>query len=364
VIEATELARGLVGRGFGRFAGVPCSHLDGLIQVLSAEGRYVAAADEGAALAIAAGSQLSGQRAGVLIQNSGLGNLVNPLTSLLIPFRIPVLVFATLRGWPDAAGDEPQHSVMGRVTAALLEEIGVPHRILDPEATSLDFLFDFVEDAFESEQPAFVLVPRGAVTAGVRRPAAGGWSTPEALADLVPLLSGRTVFATTGYLSRHLHALGDRAGTFYMQGAMGHALALGLGAALASPEESVVVLDGDGALLMHLGTASTVGALRPRNLVHVVFDNGAYESTGGQPTTSGAIDWRGFAESVGYRAAFLCRDPEELAQRGPAGLEAEGPVLLVLEVGIGSGAPPPRATAALEPAELTRRFSARAVAGG
>jgi phosphonopyruvate decarboxylase len=363
VIDPVELAKGLFGRGFNRFVGVPCSHLDGLIQELSGNGRYVAAANEGAAVSIAAGAQLSGARACVLIQNSGLGNMINPLTSLLMPFRISVLVLMTLRGWPDPTSDEPQHTVMGRTTIALLDEIGLPHWTLDPQAPSLKPMLGFVEEGLEQGLPTFVLVPRGAISAPKREAPASAWTTPDALAHLIPFLADRTVFATTGYISRHLHALSDRACAFYMQGAMGHALALALGAAVSSPEERVVVLDGDGALLMHLGTASTVGAVHPANLVHVLFDNGAYESTGGQPTTSSTVNWPALAQSVGYRATFECRNRDELSLLGAEALDTEGPVLLILKVGIGSGKPPSRATAALEPVELTHRFAGRATLG-
>ena len=120
------------------------------------------------------------------------------------------------------------------------------------------------------------------------------------------------MFGTTGYISRELYGLADRPANFYMQGSMGHALALGLGAALARPQRRVVVLDGDGAVLMHLGTCATVGGIAPPNLVHVVLDNGTYESTGGQRTTSSTVDWSALGAAAGYRSAVVCDDAASL----------------------------------------------------
>src|SRR2546429_6450611 len=122
-----------------------------------------------------------------------------------------------------------------------------------------------------------------------------------------------------------------------MQGSMGHALALGLGAALARPQRRVVVLDGDGAVLMHMGTTATVGGMRPANLVHVVLDNGTYESTGGQLTTSSTVDWSALGAAAGYRSTAVCADAASVRQALDAAQAAPGPHLVA-----GPGAPPPR----------------------
>jgi phosphonopyruvate decarboxylase len=337
--------------------GVPCAVFGGPLRLLEAQpGRYVAAANEGAALAIAAGASLAGAPSAVLIQNSGFGNLVNPLTSLVQTFDIPVLVFMSLRGWPDPARDEPQHAVMGRSTQALLDALGVPYRLLEPDE---DQLAKVLDEVGAIGRAGFVLVPKGSIGgagAVVDRP--GGFGRREAIEALLPYLGDALVFGTTGYISRELYGLADRPANFYMQGSMGHALALGLGAALARPQRRVVVLDGDGAVLMHMGTTATVGAMRPANLVHVVLDNGTYESTGGQLTTSSTVDWSALGAAAGYRSAVVCNDAVSL--RRALDDPGEGPRLVAVRIAPAPGVTPPRVTGGLSPAGLRARFTTAA----
>lgn len=358
MIPSAAFASALREREFRRFVGVPCSHLAGLLAELRELGLYVPAANEGAALAIAAGAQLAGERAAVLIQNSGLGNLVNPLTSLAQPFDIPVLVIATLRGWPDPGADEPQHAVMGACTHALLDDFGIAHWTLSGEPDELGTVLDEIDRECSKRRPAFILVPPGAV----ERPAPAPpptctWTRREALSALLPWLEGVLVFATTGYLSRELFAVCDQPTNFYMQGSMGHALALGLGAALARPDERVVVIDGDGALLMHMGTTSTVAAHTPLNLVHIVLDNGVYESTGGQPSTARTVDWQALATAVGYRGAHVCASLPGLRRAAASAFAAAGPTLLAIRVNAAPGAAPLRATSTIGPPDISARFT-------
>jgi phosphonopyruvate decarboxylase len=349
MISAADFCAGLDRAGIGLVTGVPCSFFGGPLRLLERQpGRYVPAANEGAALAIAAGARLTGRRSAVLIQNSGFGNLVNPLTSLLMTFELPALVFMSLRGWPDPAKDEPQHAVMGRTTHALLDALGVPYRVLSPTTDSLAEVLD--------AEPTFVLVPRGTI-----EPAPSTVDAPpefgrcEALAALVPFLGDSLVFTTTGYISRELYGLADRPESFYMQGSMGHALALGLGAALSRPDRRVVVVDGDGAVQMHMGTCVTVGATSP-DLLHVVLDNGAYESTGGQPATS--VDWVSLGAAAGYRSATVCASAAEFGKA--LSTVDRGPHLVVARIATAPGVTPPRVTAGLSPVELRHRFEAAA----
>ncbi|MEU5692001.1 phosphonopyruvate decarboxylase [Actinosynnema sp. NPDC020468] len=358
MIDAEDFCARLAARGFTHGTGVPCSYFSGPIELLSREGRYLPAANEGAALAIAAGAALAGRRTAVLAQNSGLGNMVNPLTSLSLVYDIPVLVFASLRGWPDPARDEPQHAVMGPATTRLLDGLGVAWSLLDEDPTRFPDVLDAAEEELRRGRPAFVLVRRNAV-GGVARPPAGPASGPtraDVLRALVPELRGAAVVSTTGYTSRELFAVRDDENHFYMQGSMGHAAALGLGVALGLPSRPVVVLDGDGAALMHLGTLSTIGAAAPANLVHVVFDNGAYESTGFQATTSGTTDFVHIGLSSGYRTAREATDPDDAAALLRGMLAAEGPHLLVVRVSPATGSAPPRATAAVSAPLLHHRF--------
>jgi phosphonopyruvate decarboxylase len=174
-------------------------------------------------------------------------------------------------------------------------------------------------------------------------------------------LTDELLVTTTGYLSRQAHHERDRPGTFYMQGSMGHASAIGAGLAIAHPDRRIVILDGDGALLMHLGTGSTIGALGARNLVHIVVDNGCYESTGCQATTSGCLDWPSLGLGLGYRSVITCDSVSGLSGTLRSALTAEGPILLALTAAPTPDEVHPRATASLGLAEIAERF--RAVGG-
>src|SRR6266545_3912097 len=199
------------------------------------------------------------------------------------------------------------------------------------------------------------------------RPAAVGHTGPRVAFDraaaldvLVPFLDDALVFGTTGYIGRELYARADRPLTFYMQGSMGHALGLGLGAALAQPTRRVVVVDGDGAILMHLGAMVTAGQAEPAGLVHVVLDNAAYESTGSQPTSSRTVDWVRLAGAAGYRSGSLCASPKSFRAVLRAVRSMPGPHLVVARIGTSPGHLPPRVTTGLTPGALRARFQAAA----
>jgi phosphonopyruvate decarboxylase len=361
MIEAEVFCAELERRGFAKACGVPCSFFGGPIAYLSrTPGRYVPAANEGNALAIAVGAALAGERRYVMLQNSGLGNLVNPLTSLVMTYRIPVLTFVSLRGWPDPAQDEPQHEVMGTITKPLLEMLSLPHRILRADAGPEEFaeILDAAETAVSKGQAPFVLVEKGAV---------GKCEGPEApkekrlnSADVVRLVSelagDAPVIATTGYTGRELFGLDDQGRNFYMQGSMGHASSIALGVAMSAPGTPVVVLDGDGAALMHLGALSVIGDQSPANLVHVVLDNGIHESTGGQATTSAGTALEGVAIAAGYASAARCRTTDEVRERFVRAMNTDGPHLLVVPTRPRSGPMPPRATATHSPETIRDRF--------
>jgi phosphonopyruvate decarboxylase len=163
--------------------------------------------------------------------------------------------------------------------------------------------------------------------------------------------------ATTGYTSRELYAVADSARCFYMQGSMGHAAAFGLGVAeTVGKRRNVVVLDGDGAALMHLGTFATIGAAAPPNLIHILLDNGRYESTGGQPTSARA-SFADAARALGYRRAWTCDGAAEV-QRALRAAQAEpGPTLLAVRIQPVAGGAPPRATSAISAPEILHRFA-------
>jgi phosphonopyruvate decarboxylase len=353
MIPAARFIDALEERSYRYFTGVPCSYLGGVIDGLGE--RYTPAANEGSALAMAAAATLAGRPAAVLLQNSGLGNLVNPLTSLAIPYRIPVLLVVSMRGWPDPATDEVQHSVMGPATPRILDACGVEYRALDPDPALLDRTLSELAPSLASA-PAALLVPRGAIEGA---PKAAATHPPLTTADVIRVLAGHldryVVFSTTGYISRQLFAARDLPTNFYMQGAMGHAMAMGTAAA-ATLDRQVLVLDGDGAAIMHMGSMATIGAVRPPNLVHVIIDNNAYESTGGQPSISGGLDWERLGTATGYLTSRFCRSAQEAEQALSGVADRPGPHLIVVSVGVSTQQAPPRATGTLSAPQISDRI--------
>ncbi len=374
MITADDFMAEAQRRGFDFYTGVPCSFLTPLINgVISNPAlRYVGAASEGEAVAIAAGAWLAGRRTVVMCQNSGLGNAVNPLTSLNAPFRIPTLFITTWRGEPGLK-DEPQHEVMGQITQQLLNLIGLrqdafpstpdairpafARAVAAMDATGLPFAWIMrkgaVEDA-DLDQP-----PVPARPPGRRFDAPAEGSRPTRAAALQRFLdivdAEAAVIATTGKCGRELFTLDDRPQHLYQVGSMGGASGMGLGVAL-NTARPVVVLDGDGAALMKLGTFATIGAYAPKNLIHILLDNGVHDSTGGQATVSASVDFAGVALACGYAFAASCAglDGFERAFRQAQG--AGGPAMIHLRIAPGSMTTLGRPT--VKPADVARRFKA------
>ncbi|HEX7969918.1 MAG TPA: thiamine pyrophosphate-binding protein, partial [Stellaceae bacterium] len=277
--------------GFDFYTGVPCSFLTPLINGVLDSGRvdYVGAASEGEAVAIAAGAWLAGRNTVVMCQNSGLGNAVNPLTSLNAPFRIPTLLITTWRGQPGIP-DEPQHAVMGRITQKLLSVIELEHEPFPKSAEALtaalrrarermaqnDLPFSFVMEQGSIRDDGFRQAPRAPAAAGTRDDMTAPGNRPTRAAVLERFLAlvdpAAAVVATTGKCGRELFTLADRPQHLYQVGSMGGATGMALGVALNAPMP-VVVLDGDGAALMKLGTFATVGAYAPGRFIHILLDN-------------------------------------------------------------------------------------------
>ena len=360
-------------RGFSFYTGVPCSFLTPLInRVISDPGlAYVGAASEGEAVAIAAGAWLAGRRTVVMCQNSGLGNTVNPLTSLNHPFRIPTLLIVTWRGQPGLK-DEPQHELMGEVTGSLLDTIAIGHAGFPKEARAVAATLDRAEQAMAADELPFALImekgsvrddgldqpdqpirPRGAIEdlrRGGERPAR--IDLLRSVQALVP--AEAAMVATTGKTGRELFTCEDRPQQLYQVGSMGCASAMGLGIAL-NTERPVLVLDGDGAALMKLGTVATIGAHAPGNLIHVVLDNGVHDSTGGQATVSPNVDFAAIAQACGYPRGFRCDTQAGFARALQAAFAGgPGPVLIHALIAPGSLAALGRPTIA--PHEVARRF--------
>ncbi|MFY1674072.1 phosphonopyruvate decarboxylase [Plantactinospora sp. WMMB334] len=358
-----EFLDALAGAGVRHVSGVPCSYFAGPLRLIDDHPAltYTPAANEGGALALAVGAQLAGTPSAVLVQNSGFGNLINPLTSLALPYRVPVLVIMSMRGWPHATAGEPQHQIMGRVVHDWLHTLDLPFWELTAGGAAFADLLTQAGPVLADHRPAFILVGKDAIDTGraPKRAAPPAGITGEDLAREIcsQLPGGNPILATTGYLSRALLGTGDRPEHFYMQGSMGHVISVALGVALQNPHQKVVVLDGDGAALMHLGALAVVGGAQPPNLIHVVFDNGGYESTGGQPAP-GRVDFCAVARACGYRTTLTVADESDLSVGVKQALTAPGPVLLTVHGVTGRAGTAPRASETLAVAELAARFRA------
>lgn len=373
-LTAAQFLRAAADAGFNFYTGVPCSYLTPLINgVLSSPAtRYVGATSEGEAVAIAAGAWLAGRTPVAMCQNSGLGNMVNPLTSLNAPFRIPTLIVTTWRGRPGEP-DEPQHDVMGEITHDLLRLMRVPVCDLtnDPAAIGGQ-LAEAAQAMAASGLPVGLVMAKGTVAdtpldqspralpaAGERLDFRADGERPARAAVLerfLALTDDRTaVIATTGKCGRELFTLSDRSQHLYQVGSMGGASGMALGVAL-NTDKRVVVLDGDGAALMKMGTLATIGAEAPANLVHVLLDNGVHDSTGGQATVSASVDFAAVALACGYRLAASCDNLDGFERAWRAAEASGGPAMIHIRIAPGSMATLGRPT--VKPVNVARRFKA------
>lgn len=372
MINADAFLEPARARGFDFYCGVPCSFLTPIINRVISDPtiEYVGAASEGEAVAIAAGAWLAGRRTVVICQNSGLGNAVNPLTSLNFPFRIPTLLIVTWRGQP-GLNDEPQHELMGQITGALLDTMRIPHcafpktedevgeALAAAEAemgrSSLPFAFIMQKDAVRDD--GLDQKPPSVRPAGVRRDLRGHGPRPSRAAVLERILAlvadAVAVIATTGKCGRELFILADRPQHLYQVGSMGCASPMGLGVAL-NTARPVIVLDGDGAALMKMGAMATIGARAPGNLIHIVLDNGVHDSTGGQATVSASVEFAGVALACGYATGAVCDSLDGFEQAFREAIAGPGPHLVHARIAAGSLANLGRPT--VKPSEVARRF--------
>jgi len=323
MIEASQFVEPAKQLGFDFWAGVPCSYLTPFINyTISDTGlSYISSANEGDAVAAATGAVLGGHRAVAMMQNSGLGNAVSPLTSLNYVFQIPVLLIITLRGEPGKP-DEPQHELMGQVTQQLLETMGIPWAWFPEQEQDIEsVLHSAVTHMDSSGRPYALVMRKGAVApyalqqnAGFKSPPASihknvGTAAPElptrhaVLRKLVANtdVAETVLIASTGFTGRELYAIEDRPNHLYMVGSMGCASSLGLGLSMVRPDKKVIVIDGDGAALMRMGNFATAGVYAGNNFYHLLLDNQVHESTGGQATVSSAIDFPSIAGACGYQ---------------------------------------------------------------
>lgn len=293
--------------------GVPCSTFKGWLNYLSeSKAKHYACVDEGQAVGLASGFALARKTPVVYMQSDGFCNALNPLTSLVQLYHLPMVLFISWRGVGD---DAPQHEVMGIRIATFLDILQIPYDVVDAEdyEQQLEKASRFAQ---KNGNPYTLLFKRGTFEDYKREADAEGGCL-EKRAEYIKLL-GRylkpsdIVIAGTGFCGRELYALSEHPSKFYMMGSMGCLNAMGLGLAESFKDRRVFVLDGDGALLMKMGSLATIGHYKPKNLIHVCFDNGEYESTGGQMVTS--IDFKEVASQCGYESMRLVMFPQDFEE--------------------------------------------------
>ena len=332
--------------GIDFFAGVPDSLLKNLCAYLSDnldEAHNIITANEGAAIGLAAGHFLAtGTPACVYMQNSGEGNVINPLASLTDKevYNIPVLLLIGWRGRP-GIHDEPQHIKQGKITTDLLKVMGVGYEILGKEPEIVDSQIKRAMEALHNNEVfAFVIEKDTFGDYKLRREGDNHLtlSREDAIKTVAASIGNDDcIVSTTGMISRELFeyrvAMGQgHERDFLTVGSMGHASQIALGIALAQPGRRVWCFDGDGAVIMHMGSMAIVADKKPENYIHVVFNNGAHDSVGGQPTVGLRINLPAVAKAIGYKAVFSVNSLKELCKSLDIFGSLKGPVFLEIKV--------------------------------
>ncbi len=317
----------LIKNGTDFFAGVPDSLLKNFCAYVTdnaPQEKHIISANEGSATGLATGYHLAtGKIPMIYMQNSGEGNMVNPLLSIADPdvYSIPMLIVIGWRGEP-GVHDEPQHVKQGKVTCDLLDAMKVPYEVLSDNEADLPAQFEKAYKYIKKNNAQYAFVIRKGTFDEYKLvnniPVEGKMSREEAIEKIMLGADDKTAFiSTTGMISRELYELRDKHGQnhdrdFLTVGGMGHASQIALGIALQKKDRQIYCLDGDGASIMQMGGMATIGSRKPSNYVHFVLNNGAHDSVGGQPTVGRQIDLCVIAEGCGYENVIKVDTPEEL----------------------------------------------------
>jgi phosphonopyruvate decarboxylase len=352
MLRCQDFVAWLEAFGVEFYAGVPDSLLKPLCFYLPdhAGDKHVVAANEGGAVALACGYHLAtGKVPLVYFQNSGQGNTINPLLSLAdrAVYSIPLLLLIGWRGEPGTE-DEPQHVKQGEVTASLLEAMDIPYRILAPEPEAARrCVEELLAIAATEKRPVALMVRKDTFEPYKPTDQAAGdfeMTREEAIEAVVASLGeADAIVSTTGKISRELYEYRERAGQghereFLTVGSMGHASQIAMGIALAQPHRQVFCLDGDGAMLMHMGGAAIVGAAGVENFKHIILNNGVHDSVGGMATVGLRVSFTEIVKACGYTEAWRVERHEDLADRVARLRAARGPALLEIMVKKGARA--------------------------
>ncbi len=340
-MNTSEFYNALRAQGLEMFCGVPDSCLKELCACVTDNTPFeknIIAANEGNALAIAIGHTLAtGKPAVVYMQNSGLGNIVNPMLSLSDEevYNIPSLFIIGWRGMP-GEHDEPQHVKQGKLTLPLLETMGIAYEVLE-DVSQVAKACAYMA---ETQKPFALVVKKGTFDAYPKKALSQPYTlTREKAIQTVLSLMGEKdiVISTTGMISREVYEnRTSHEKDFLTVGGMGHASSIAFGVAINKPDRTVYCLDGDGAFLMHMGAAPVIASRKLPNLKHIVFNNEAHDSVGGQPTIMGGVDIPAVVKASGYAAAYQADDEDSIRRVWNDFVSTAAPCLLEIKVKTGS----------------------------
>ena len=332
--------------------------------------QYITSTNEGEAVAISAGAYLGGKKSCVLMQNSGLTNALNPLASLNYCFQIPVLGFVSWRGEPGLQ-DEPEHWLLGEITGPLLDQCKIPNAVLSSDIAEAEQQLETALENLNDNKPFFFIVKKNTFSQVILQ------KEIEITRYRKELIEGKTrkvqhtrlqvlekisqfkdkntlLLASTGKCGRELFEYDDSPNNLYMIGSMGYVSSIALGICLSRPDKHVIALDGDGALLMRMGSMATNGFYRPKNLLHVLLDNQSHDSTGGQDTVSGNVDFSRIAYETGYEKSMSVNDVEEIGNYIKQW--KKNPVLTFMHVRIKKGSKKNLGRPTIKPHRVKERF--------
>ena len=350
-IKPTDFYDQLVSYGVDFFSGVPDSLLKEFCLCIDdriPKDKHIITANEGNAVALATGYYLAQKSLPlVYMQNSGLGNAVNPLLSLCDPdvYSIPMLVMIGWRGEPGVK-DEPQHAKQGKVQLKLLESIDIPYKIISKDDDQFVMkISSAVETAKNESRPAVLLIKKGTFEKyGKKRKKSDDqrMKREETLEIVLENLDDNAiVVSTTGKTSREIFEIREKRGQSHQQdfltvGSMGHCSSIALGIALSKPDREVVCIDGDGSMLMHLGSLTSIASLKPKNFRHILMNNEVHESVGGQETAAKNIDLSAIVGAMGPSKMFKAATPAELKEKITDFMKCVGPSFLEVKIRPGS----------------------------
>lgn len=351
MLDPKDLFESLKLRDVGLFTGVPDSLLSSFCAYVddhTTNQEHIIAANEGNAVALATGHHLAtGKVSVVYMQNSGLGNIINPLTSIADTevYGIPMLLIIGWRGEPNVH-DEPQHIKQGRITCKQLDVLEIPYQVIDNNSDIDGILDEAFQQLHSTNAPVALVVKKNAFSyykSQSQKEGIYSLNRETALEHVLSLMDENAlVISTTGKTSRELFELREKRGEsqrdFLTVGGMGHTASIALGVALGQPNKQVVCFDGDGSLLMHMGAMPIIGQLSPPNFIHILLNNAAHESVGGQPTVAGGMDFERIATGCGYKAYFCAHDQISLNKAWQSLKLLDGAIFLEIKIKIGSRA--------------------------